>query len=56
MSRVDQRKRGKAVAASLGQSSIGERVPGFDDFKHEVVFAGIWVVTRAPVARAADAK
>lgn len=42
MSRDDLIKRGKAVAASLGQTSTGAFVPGFDDFKAEVVFAGIW--------------
>lgn len=42
MSRMDLRKRGAAVASSLGQASPRDLVPGFDDFKAEVVFAGIW--------------
>ena len=42
MPREDLRKRGKALAASLGQTGPRHTVPGFDDFKAEVVFAGIW--------------
>lgn len=42
MSRIDNRRHGHARAAALGQIRETELVPGFEDFKAEVVFAGIW--------------
>ncbi len=42
MSRTEQRNRGHQVQTALGQATPGELVPGFDDFKAEVIFAGIW--------------
>ncbi|MFM9941543.1 MAG: carboxymuconolactone decarboxylase family protein [Hyphomicrobiaceae bacterium] len=42
MSRKTANQRGRDVAASLGRSGTPELVPGFNDFKAEVVFAGIW--------------
>jgi len=42
MSRIDNRRHGNARAAALGQIVETELIPGFEDFKAEVVFAGIW--------------
>lgn len=42
MTRSHQRQRGWDVARELGMPAGTELVPGFDDFKAEVVFAGIW--------------
>jgi 4-carboxymuconolactone decarboxylase len=42
MSRKQLRVRGREVAARLGQLDAPARVPGFDDFKAEAVFAGVW--------------
>lgn len=50
MSRDEFRRRGQACATALGQTSVRELVPGFEDFKAEVVFAGIW--ERANLAKA----
>jgi 4-carboxymuconolactone decarboxylase len=42
MSRDEQRKRGYEVGKQLGLGTGPELVPGFGDFRAEVVFAGIW--------------
>jgi 4-carboxymuconolactone decarboxylase len=42
MSRDEQRKRGYAIGKELGLGTGPEPVPGFGDFRAEVVFAGIW--------------
>lgn len=42
MTREDLRSRGEAVARELGLGEAPELVPGFGDFRAEVVFGGIW--------------
>lgn len=42
MSRDALRERGRKVAAELKQPTSGHVIPGFDDFKAEVVYGAIW--------------
>ena len=42
MSRDQLRLRGREIAKDLAQSEPQDLIPGFGDFKAEVVFASIW--------------